>query len=104
MNKYITYKNAELLIFILFTGFSVALHTLWPACSVVLAMVGKQALTDYFNYKTTDSQIIQSAQLRAELDEIRQSHKALSQSTETVNTQLKSLQTAISMVGTNRGR
>lgn len=96
--------NVEAWLVMLFIGLSVVLHSLWPGCVITLALVVKHALQDFYNYKQTDSKIIQSDELQAELDVIRQSHTALTNSTETVNTQLKSLQTALSMVGTNRAR
>lgn len=98
MKEYVTFKNAELILFIVFTGFSIALHSLWPGVSVVLGLLARQALADYYNYKQTDVQIIQSEQLRTELEQIRQSHKALEASTAVTNTQLSSLQTALAMV------
>lgn len=104
MLQYVTFKNAELILFIIFTGFSVALHSLWPGVSVVLGMLARQALSDYYSYKQTGAKLIETVQLQAELDLIRQSHVALTNSTETVNTQLKSLQSALSMVGKQYGR
>lgn len=97
-------KLGETVLIMLFIGCSVAFHSLGLGCTTVIALLIKHILLDYYNYKHTDAKVIESDQLRMELQAIRDSHAALEKSTATVNTQLNSLQASLSMVGKGGSR
>lgn len=89
--------NVELLLIVTFIGFSVWLGSLWPACAIIIGILVQHALLDFYNYKHTNCKIIQSDELQAELDLMRQANLALAASVKSTNEGIQSIKTTLSL-------